>query len=236
MSDNKSIEDITNAIKSFSLSVSKKNKRKCNIGNRKMGKFYQLDNNPKRCQELINEEGIKEYFMCENKFNQNEDVKENAKRWGDALLRKYTNYSQQALYKCWSGALSEMVVFALLTLTGCKKIKMPKIINGLKPDIETEECIYEVKSRNYNTPGTIGEKILGTPWKYAGVPRLYGKKLIIIVCGYQEVEAIEKFDIFDTQSPERTAQKEYWENLNIHYMKCSELYQRVSSSLETKTS
>ena len=46
----------------------------------------------------------------------------------------------------------------MLVLNG--RVWRPKKINGYKPDWETEDGIYEAKTRNWTTSGTAGEKIL----------------------------------------------------------------------------
>lgn len=63
----------------------------------------------------------------------------------------------------------------------------------MKPDLECDDYVYEIKSRTYSTSGTAGEKILGVPLKYSEVPILYGKPLKIILVAYQEQEAVNKF-------------------------------------------
>ena len=65
-------------------------------------------------------------------------------------------------------------------------------IQGVHPDWETEDAIWEVKTRNWSVPGTAGEKILGVPYKYSDVPELYGKPLKIVCVAYQEWECTHK--------------------------------------------
>jgi hypothetical protein len=64
----------------------------------------------------------------------------------------------------WSGVFGEEIVRQILLNRGCNVTK-PGKINNLMLDLETDNYLYEVKTRNYTTPGTIGEKILGTPYK-----------------------------------------------------------------------
>ena len=71
-----------------------------------------------------------------------------------------------------------------------KIVKRPEKKNHYLPDWETDDAIWEVKTRNWNTPGTAGEKVLGVPYKYSDIPRLYGKPLKIVLVAYQEHEFI----------------------------------------------
>lgn len=145
---------------------------------------------------------------CQPKQNKTEVI------WGCEILNKNT--------KMWSGELGEKIVKELLIQKGCKVWK-PKKINGHQPDFETDDYIYEVKTRNWTTSGTAGEKILGTPYKYADVPELYKKKLKIVLVGYQEYEASKNFDIFNPKSKARQKQIEFWKEMGIEFVRCSDL-------------
>ena len=45
--------------------------------------------------------------------------------------------------------------------------------------------MVEVKSRSWCTTGTAGEKVR-VPYKYADIPNLYNKPLMIVCVAYQE--------------------------------------------------
>ena len=113
----------------------------------------------------------------------------------------------------------------MLVLKG--EVWRPKSINGYKPDWETEDGIYEAKTRNWTTSGTAGEKILGVPYKYSEVPIYYGKPLYIVVIAYQEYEASEKFELFNTSSQQRIDMLKMWKNMNIQYVKFSNLLEKA---------
>ena len=103
----------------------------------------------------------------------------------------------------------------------------PKNINGLQPDWETPDHIIEVKTRNWTTSGTAGEKVLGVPYKYSDVPKLYGKPLLIICVAYQEWELthIDKYKIFGSGvSENKLKQLKLWKGMGIHYVPFSKLY------------
>ena len=103
--------------------------------------------------------------------------------------------------------------------------KKPKIkINNkiFSPDIETDNAYYEVKTRNWTTTGTAGEKILGTPIKYSEIPKKTNKKLYIVLVGFQEYEADKNFNIFNTNGNKKIMLN-LFKKLNIEYIRCSDL-------------
>ena len=135
-------------------------------------------------------------------------------KWGCSLINKNS--------KMWSACLGETIVKELLENQG-EKVWRPKKINGFQPDLETEEFIYEVKTRNWTTNGTAGEKILGVGYKYADIPELYGKNLKIVLVGYQEYEASNKFELFEPKSENRRKIIQLLKEIGIEYIKCSDL-------------
>ena len=66
----------------------------------------------------------------------------------------------------WTTLLGENLVHDVLVLRG-ENPRKPKRMNGYEPDWETDEYIWEVKTRNWTTAGTAGEKVLGTMYKYS---------------------------------------------------------------------
>lgn len=128
--------------------------------------------------------------------------------------------------KQYTTKLGEELVMKVLKEAG-KNPRRCKRIDGLEPDIETDNCIYEVKTRNYVTTGTAGEKVLGTPLKYCEVYRKYQKPLVIVLVAYQEVEYTKgKINLVnpDEQSPELLKILEFFKTeLNITYMTFSQL-------------
>jgi DNA adenine methylase len=61
-------------------------------------------------------------------------------------------------------------------------------------DFETEHKLYEIKFRSYYCPGTAGEKIYFTPYKYKKLCEHLKKPLVIVLMAYQEEEF---WDIMD---------------------------------------
>jgi hypothetical protein len=85
-----------------------------------------------------------------------------------------------------------------------------------------------VKTETYRTSGTAGEKILGVPFKYASVPRLYGKPMIIICLGGAEKACIEEYgNLGSDDNPKRTPEKkkilEFYKELQIEYVSATSL-------------
>lgn len=124
----------------------------------------------------------------------------------------------------WTTRLGENLVKDVFQKILNQDIWRPKQMNGFKPDFETNKFIIEVKTRNWTTPGTAGEKVLGVPYKYSKVPKLYGKPLLIVLVGYQEYECSNgKLNVFD---PDCEIQKELltvYKKHNIHYVRFSDL-------------
>jgi hypothetical protein len=117
-----------------------------------------------------------------NKFLKKSAQKE--KEWGNRMIKQKDNNQ-------WTTNLGESLVFRILKDKG-KNPRRCERKNGYEPDIETDDAIYEVKTRNWSTPGTAGEKVYGTPFKYAEIPQIYKKPLKIVCVAYQEYELRNK--------------------------------------------
>jgi len=113
-------------------------------------------------------------------------------RWGQSVMK--TIRSDLVLDKQWTNRFGEYLVEEYYLSLGESITKPPKK-NGFQPDFQTDDFIIEVKTQTYNTTGTAGEKILGTPFKYCEIPELYGKQLKIIVIGGAERECRDHFGI-----------------------------------------
>ena len=140
--------------------------------------------------------------------------------FGNYILKRYYGYNKNICN--WSGILGEHLVKSLLEKSNNNVIR-PKKNNNLLPDWETDNYIYEVKTRKYTSTGTLGEKILGVPYKYSDIPILYKKPLKIVLIGYQEYEAINKFDLFDPKSDNKQNINNIWKNMGIEFVKGSDL-------------
>ena len=140
--------------------------------------------------------------------------------FGNYILQEYYSYNKNI--NNWSGILGEYLVKSLLEEKGINVYK-PLKINTYLPDFETDDFIYEVKTRKYTTCGSIGDKILGVPYKYSDIPILYKKPLKIVLVAYQEYEAVNKFNIHNPESENKKKLIKIWKDMGIEFIKGSEL-------------
>lgn len=112
--------------------------------------------------------------------------------WGRATLKKLR--PDLRLHKQWTNLFGEYICKEILTREGYA-VSKPACINHFQPDLETPDFIVEVKTGTFHTTGTAGEKILGCPYKYAEIPKLYGKPLKIYCIGGAEKMCREHFGI-----------------------------------------
>lgn len=141
-----------------------------------------------------------------NKYNKIE------KKWGNKMNGTYN--------KCmWSHKLGENIVKTFFERNNIK-IWKPEKKNNYQPDFETNKYIIEVKTRNWTTTGTCGEKVLGVPYKYSDIPKLYNKKLKIVCVAYQEYELEHgNFKIFSKKlSDEKKKILKLWKNMGIEFV------------------
>lgn len=149
--------------------------------------------------------------------------KVNEGRWGNEKLVKYfpERYKKGEPIKQWTTKLGEEIVRSILERN--KNHRRHRMKN-FRVDFETDDALWEVKTRNYSTSGTVGEKIFGTVWKYSDLPRIHNKPLYIVLVGYQEFEARNKFGLFDSSlSEEKRKFLEVVNGMNIHFVGASEL-------------
>ena len=99
--------------------------------------------------------------------------------WGRAMLKSIR--PDLSLHQQWTNRFGEIIVEEILG-----NAWRPIVKQHLHPDLETETHVVEVKTCTYLTHGTANEKILGAPFKYADVPVLYGKPLVIVCVGGAE--------------------------------------------------
>ena len=136
------------------------------------------------------------------------------KIWGPNLYGKNV--------KMWSSYICEFLVRMKLQYNG-EIIQKPEIKNKYKPDLETENAIYEIKGRMWSVSDTAGEKILGVPYKYGDIPTLYKKPLIIVCVAYQEYEANIDFKLFNPPPGTRKDMIEFWKQHQITFVKFTDL-------------
>jgi len=177
--------------------------------------------------EIFNQVEVQKFILGEKPF----DKAKEERTWGNKIYQKEFGGTKTTAQ--WTTKVGEGLVKRLLEAQG-KRVWRPEAketeASGTKyqPDWETDDAIWEVKTRNYCTKGTAGEKILGAPMKYSEIPELYGKPLKIVLLGYQEVEAIKKFKLFDTpKSSNKYKMLNFLKSMGITYVKGSDLLKAV---------
>lgn len=135
------------------------------------------------------------------------------------------------LDKQWTTCFGQHITEELLMLQG-KTVTKPVNKNGYEPDREVDDAIWEVKTETFNTTGTAGEKILGCPFKYAEVPKLYGKPLRIICLGGAEKECREEYGNLPGRkcSEEKKLFLDFYKARNIEYVAATDILKSFISS------
>ena len=145
------------------------------------------------------------------------------KRWGNKMIGQETNGN-------WTTLLGENLVRDILAKKGLNPRK-PVKKSHYQPDWETDNYIWEVKTRNWTTTGTAGEKVFGVPYKYSDVPILYGKQLRIVCVAYQEHElTYGNTKIFAEEnkiSYYKQQMLDLWKEMGIQFVKFSDLVKDV---------
>jgi hypothetical protein len=150
-----------------------------------------------------------------------EEANKNEKEWGNSIIGQQSNGN-------WTTLLGENLVHDVLVLKG-KNPRKPKKMNGYNPDWETDDFIWEVKTRNWTTSGTAGEKVLGTMYKYSDIPNMYGKPLRIVCIAYQEWELTNgTTKIFGDISENKRGFLNYAKSIGIKYVKFSDLLASIN--------
>ena len=129
--------------------------------------------------------------------------------------------------KMWTSKYGEKLVKYLIEESGLLKnddvVEENVHMNGKIFDLKFGNILVEVKTRNWTTTGTAGEKILGVPYKYCNYIQDY--ELWIVVVGYQEKEA-DYWNIFSPTGNQKELLDTY-KNMGIQYVRCSDLLFRV---------
>lgn len=177
-------------------------------------------------------EGITSVSLKNTESEKNLKIpKEVEKKWGNKIMG--TKGGKQ-----WTTRLCQDLVMEALIKLGRKNVKATTAKKSslrdkkYDPDLECDNYVYEVKGRSWCTPGTAGEKILGVPLKYGELPRLYKKPLQIILVGYQEYEAREKFafgDLLDknNQTPELQESLAFYKEQEIEYVAFTDILKKI---------
>lgn len=147
-------------------------------------------------------------------------------KWGQQMLKK--RRPDLKLDKQWTNKFGEHICEELYLLQG-KIVKNPVTKNHYKPDLETEEYILEAKAGTYYTTGTAGEKILGCPFKYAEVPDLYSKPLLIVCIGGAEKLCRHQYGNLDGDKCSIQKQKflDFFRENKIEYVGATDILESI---------
>jgi len=189
----------------------------------KIDKIHEYLNNSKiKTIELLKDKEVLKWLFNDKAFVKTlkkTDSEDKEKNWGNAKMKSKDN-------KQWTTLFGQSLVKELYSIKGINLVQ-PVIKDNMKPDWICDEEIIEVKTRTYHTSGTAGEKILGTPIKYAQLLDTYDRDVLNIICvGYQEEEAINKFKLFENKeniSARKARILNCINNEGIHYKKFTEL-------------
>lgn len=137
-------------------------------------------------------------------------------QWGVAMVR-----TVRPAFKIestqWSGPFGELVCGEIYLLSG-KSAKCPKKRQKLKPDLETDDEVIEVKCGTYYTGGTATEKLPGVPYKYSDVPKVWGKPLKIVCLGKVEKIARDEYGLLPGKAVLNDFKKEAIESARRYKM------------------
>jgi hypothetical protein len=157
-------------------------------------------------------------------------------KWGKAIMKlkapklKFNNQ--------WTNKFGEYLAIELYKLIGYENITKPIKMNGLLPDMEVEDYIIEVKTGTYYTSGTAHEKILGTPFKYADIPQLYGKPLKILCIGGAEMRCRNDYGNIKGKKTSKSRQKflDFYKENGIEFISFTDILGDLIKSGKTSKS
>ena len=144
-----------------------------------------ISNYPDPRIKLLREKTVVQWLCQDTSFllttkNKVKELEAREQEWGINILQKH--YPKTKERKQWSGFLGECIVKEILRIMG-KHVFKAKQIGNIRPDLETNDKIIEVKTQTYYTSGTAGEKVYGTPWKYLDIVKKTSKPVEIVMCG-----------------------------------------------------
>ena len=154
-----------------------------------------------------------------------EAANQQEKQWGNSMIGQNSNGN-------WTTLLGEGLVHDVLMMRG-ENPRKPERRNGYEPDWETDDYIYEVKTRNWTTSGTAGEKVPAVMYKYSDIPEIYGKPLRIVCVAYQEWELTNGTTrIFGDVSERKQRFLDLASEMGITYMPFSQLAVEITGTTE----
>jgi hypothetical protein len=171
------------------------------------------------------------YIDKKHTTKEREVLKKEEDIWGRSILKKCR--PDLDVKQLWTGKLGEELCKEFYTLLGYN-VNKPVKKEHFQPDLEVENSILEIKTETYYTDGTAGEKILGCPFKYCEVPKLYGKKLTIVCLGGAEKACREEYGCLSgpvCKGTKRQLINMYRKSLNIEYIGVTDLCNKLIEKL-----
>jgi hypothetical protein len=191
-----------------------------------------IDSNPNPAITLLRQKTVIQWLFGDlsflpaiekkNKTTDEAKYKAHEDKWGQDMLK--LRRPDLKLDKQWTNKFGEHIAEEVYTLLG-KTVSKPVKKNHYQPDSEVEDAIVEAKAQTFYTSGTAGEKILGCPFKYAEIPDLYGKPLIILCMGGAEKVCKESYGNLPGAkcSPQKMKFLEFFRENRIQYIGASDI-------------
>ena len=153
-------------------------------------------------------------------------------KWGQDMLR--VRRPDLKLDKQWTNKFGEHLCEEIFTLLG-KHVSKPVNKQHYQPDAEVDDAILEAKAQTFFTSGTAGEKILGSPFKYAEVPQLYGKPLKILCMGGAEKVCRESYGNLPGEKSSAQKQKilECFREIGIEYIGATDILKSLVGDISS---
>jgi len=153
-------------------------------------------------------------------------------KWGQDMLR--LRRPDLKLDKQWTNKFGEHLCEEIFTLLG-KQVSKPVNKQHYQPDAEVDDAILEAKAQTFFTSGTAGEKILGSPFKYAEVPQLYGKPLKILCMGGAEKVCRESYGNLPGEKTSAQKQKilECFREIGIEYIGATDILKSLVGDISS---
>jgi hypothetical protein len=153
-------------------------------------------------------------------------------KWGQDMLR--VRRPDLKLDKQWTNKFGEHLCEEIFTLLG-KQVSKPVNKQHYQPDAEVDDAILEAKAQTFFTSGTAGEKILGSPFKYAEVPQLYGKPLKILCMGGAEKVCRESYGNLPGEKTSAQKQKilECFREIGIEYIGATDILKSLVGDISS---
>jgi hypothetical protein len=146
--------------------------------------------------------------------------------WGKSICKQYGIEIKSHI---WTGTFGEHLVYNALYAMD----KFPVDINaknGYTPDFLTKDRVVEVKTSSFSSSNSNIYNVLATPFKYAEIPKDFGRPLDIVCVGFVEHVARHKYGLLSGQvyiDSNRNKIVEYYKTLGINYVGFSQMLEKL---------